>query len=255
MAELTDVVASAPLDAAPTITDHALVRDTETGLIKKVLLDALVGLTAILKSLLTTKGDIIVADGTPVPVRLGVGSDGQVLTADSTQATGVKWGAPGSGTGINPTIVDAKGDLIGASANDTPARVAVGTNGQMLSADSTQSTGLAWVNQSGTTTSEASNATPTPAAADGGRRTNHTITALATNATFGAPTGTPVDFQRLIIRIKDNGTARTLGWNAAYRAIAITLPITTVIGKTTYVGFLYNSADSKWDAVATVTQA
>jgi hypothetical protein len=45
---------------------------------------------------------------------------------------------------IAPTIVDAKGDLIGATAADTPARLAVGTNGQVLTADSTAATGLVW---------------------------------------------------------------------------------------------------------------
>jgi hypothetical protein len=46
--------------------------------------------------------------------------------------------------GIQPTIFDAKGDLLTATANDTPARLAVGTNGQILVADSTASTGLKW---------------------------------------------------------------------------------------------------------------
>jgi len=47
--------------------------------------------------------------------------------------------------GIQPTIVDAKGDLITATAADTPARLAVGaTNGHILTVDSTASTGLAW---------------------------------------------------------------------------------------------------------------
>lgn len=46
--------------------------------------------------------------------------------------------------GIQPTIVDAKGDLIVATAADTVSRLAVGTNGQLLTADSTTSTGLKW---------------------------------------------------------------------------------------------------------------
>jgi len=50
--------------------------------------------------------------------------------------------------GIQPTIVDAKGDIIAATAADTPARLAVGTNGQYLSADSTAATGLAWATPS-----------------------------------------------------------------------------------------------------------
>ena len=49
------------------------------------------------KSLVTTKGDIIVATGSGTVVRQGVGSDGQVLIADSTQADGVKWDTPSSG--------------------------------------------------------------------------------------------------------------------------------------------------------------
>ena len=45
---------------------------------------------------------------------------------------------------IAKTIVDAKGDLIAATAADTVSRLAVGTNGQVLTADSTAATGLAW---------------------------------------------------------------------------------------------------------------
>jgi hypothetical protein len=46
--------------------------------------------------------------------------------------------------GIQPTIVDAKGDLIAAVAADSLNRLAVGSNDQVLVADSTASTGLAW---------------------------------------------------------------------------------------------------------------
>jgi hypothetical protein len=46
-------------------------------------------------TLLTTKGDIIVATGNATLVRQGVGTDGQVLTAHSAQADGVIWATPG----------------------------------------------------------------------------------------------------------------------------------------------------------------
>lgn len=77
-------------------------------------------------------------------------------------------------------------------------------------------------------------------------------------ATFAQPSGTPVDGQKLLIRIKDDGTARGVTWTTsagAFRAVGITLPTTTVLGKVTYVGCVYNATDSFWDAVATVTQA
>jgi hypothetical protein len=46
--------------------------------------------------------------------------------------------------GIQPTIFDAKADLLTATANDTPARLAVGSNGNVLTADSSEATGLKW---------------------------------------------------------------------------------------------------------------
>jgi hypothetical protein len=49
-----------------------------------------------------------------------------------------------TGVGIQPTIVDAKGDLIAATANDAVNRLAVGTNGQVLVAASGETTGLKW---------------------------------------------------------------------------------------------------------------
>lgn len=96
----------------------------------------------------------------------------------------------------------------------------------------------------------ASSATPTP---DADANDEYNVTALAAGATFGAPTGTPVEGQKLVIRIKDNATSRTLAWNAIYRAgTDVALPTATVISKTMYLGFIYNGADSKWDLVAVV---
>lgn len=100
--------------------------------------------------------------------------------------------------------------------------------------------------------STASSATPTPNA---GTDDMYVLTALAAAATFGAPTGTPTDGQPLVIRIKDNGTARALTWNAIYRAVGTALPTTTVISKTLYLGFKYNAADTKWDCLAVSQEA
>jgi hypothetical protein len=61
-----------------------------------------------------------------------------------------------------------------------------------------------------------------------------------------------------MLRFKDNGTARGITWTTSstgFRALGITLPTTTVAGKVTYVGCVYNTTDSFWDAVASTTQA
>jgi hypothetical protein len=66
-------------------------------------------------TLLTTKGDIIVATGNATLVRQGVGSDGQVLTADSTQADGVIWSTP-AGANASYSLLNSGGTaLTGAS--------------------------------------------------------------------------------------------------------------------------------------------
>jgi hypothetical protein len=108
-------------------------------------------------------------------------------------------------------------------------------------------------NAGGTVQSVASAATVTPVA------TNKLvkITAQAVGLTLAAPTGTIADGQDLMIRIKDSGSAQTIAWTSGtggYRAIGITLPTTTTAGKTTYVGLIYNSDDSRWDAIGVTTE-
>jgi hypothetical protein len=77
-------------------------------------------------------------------VDLKGGTTGQVLSKTSGTDMDFTWVTSDDANAIQNTIVDAKGDLIAATAADTPARLAVGTNGQVLTADSTASTGLAW---------------------------------------------------------------------------------------------------------------
>lgn len=81
------------------------------------------------------------------------------------------------------------------------------------------------------------------------------ITAQAAGLTLANPTGTAKQMHGMAIRIKDNGTARSITYGSEYRAIGVTLPTTTVISKTLYLGLIYNSDDSKWDVVAVAQEA
>jgi hypothetical protein len=72
------------------------------------------------------------------------GTTGQVLAKNSNTDMDFVWVAQDDSNAIQNAIVDAKGDLIAASANDTPARLAVGNNGETLVADSSTPTGLKW---------------------------------------------------------------------------------------------------------------
>lgn len=80
-------------------------------------------------------------------VDLKGGTTGQVLAKASGTDLDFAWTT--DATGIPATILDAKGDIIAATAADTASRLAIGTNGQVLTADSTTATGMKWATPAG----------------------------------------------------------------------------------------------------------
>lgn len=81
------------------------------------------------------------------------------------------------------------------------------------------------------------------------------ITAQAVALNIANPTGTAVDGWGIVIRIKDDGTARAITYGTHFRALGVTLPATTVLGKTLYLGMVFNAADTKWDVISVAQQA
>ena len=97
--------------------------------------------------------------------------------------------------GIQPTIVDAKGDLITATAADTPARIAVGANDTVLTADSTTATGLKW-------------ATP---ASGGMTLISETVASAASSIAFNSISGSYKQLLLVWNGIQHSGTASAFG--------------------------------------------
>lgn len=98
-------------------------------------------------------------------------------------------------------------------------------------------------------TTEVSSATPT---INTDNSDAHSITALATAITSMTTnlSGTPTNFQKLTIRLLDNGTGRAITWGASFEDNGAVLPTTTTANKLLTVGFVYDTASSKWGCIA-----
>lgn len=98
--------------------------------------------TITMASPLTTKGDIYVRSAT-AGTRLGVGSNGQVLTADSAEATGVKWATPAAGAATslnNLASVAINTDLVGAVSGGMGVRGGSAANDDLILEGTTHAT-------------------------------------------------------------------------------------------------------------------
>lgn len=113
--------------------------------------------------------------------------------------------------------------------------------------------GAAWIKVAGVPSvqSVASAATVTPTFSNDLVK----ITALAAGCQLLNWTGTAVEGWGLVVRIKDNGTARALTYDTKYRAMGVALPTTTVISKTMYLAFIYDLTDDKFDLVSVAQEA
>ena len=185
---------------------------------------------------LTSAGRSLIDDASAAAQRttLGVG------TTDSPQFTAVN-----IGHATDTTVSRVSAGVIAVEGVTVPTVSSTSTF--------TNKTLISTTNVISENTTVASSATPTPTG--GSLRNFFTVTALATNCTIAAPTGTPANGNMLIIRIKDDGTARTIARNAIFRAVGVTLQTTTVANKTVYELAVYNSASSTWDIIASQIEA
>ena len=198
------------------------------------------------------------------------------ITANGTSITQLIVGNTTVNTFINASgltttanvLINATGELVISPGAGIFANGSLGTAGQVLSSNGTSIYWASGVTADSTVTLTnkridprvSSTASATSVTPDIGSFDMYVYTALAANFTINATTGgSPVNGSKLTFRFKDNGTSRGLTWTTSgsnsFRAVGVTLPTSTVINKVTYVGCIYNAAESFWDVVAVLTQA
>lgn len=207
-----------------------------------------------------TNGGAVYADSTTTLTSgtLPVPSGGTGLTS------GTSGGVPyysASNTLASSAALNANQLVIGGGAGAAPSTTTTGT-GVVTALGNGANTASGFVTGSGSatltnkridprvfSTSTAASITPDLASYD-----QYCLTAQDVALTINAPTGTPVNGDKLIFRILDNGSAQTLTWDATYTVIGVTLPTSTTASKMLYVGCIYNAANTRWDVVAVTTQ-
>jgi hypothetical protein len=180
-------------------------------------------------------------------VDLKGGTTGQVLAKTSATDLDFTWVTTDDTNAIQNSIVDAKGDLIGATAADTPARLAVGTNGQVLTADSTAATGLAWATASAGSTYVAGK--------NGILNSNFSVAQRGT--TFAAPTSNTYTLDRFIWQSSSVASKTISQQSSGLTGIQYSMRVARDSGNTNtaanYIGYSFETIDSYRFAGQTVT--
>lgn len=203
------------------------------------------GLGGTVTSVGWTGGIVSVATATTTPAFTIAGTSGGVpyfssgTTWASSGALAANALVVGGGAGAAPSTITTGSGVVTAISN------AVNATGGLTTINGTATLTNKRIDRRVSSSASASTLTPDISAFD-----QYNFTALAANLTINAPTGTPVDGNTLIIRILDNGSSRTLTWNATYTVVGVTLPGTTTPSKTLYVGCVYNANNTRWDVVA-----
>jgi hypothetical protein len=167
------------------------------------------------------QGILVFATEAARDAAITVPAEGQFAFTKDTNSTwfydGAAWVI--SGGGISPSIVDAKGDLIAATAADTVSRLAVGANNTILTADSAEATGMKWA-----------------AAAASGGMTLLTTTPFTASASISI-TGIDQTYNQLVIVVSNAATTSTTAYpsitfnstgGTSYASIFIRTPHTLV---------------------------
>jgi len=167
-------------------------------------------------------------------VDLKGGTTGQVLAKASNTDMDFTWATDASG--IPATLLDAKGDLIVASAADTAARLAVGTNGHVLTANSGATNGVEWAAVSADSYTLINSTTP-----------SDTVSTVTISSI-------PTTYQHLQIRIEDLGTQASDDTDRLFvRFNGETSSIYTQRVWTTFsVGYTGDAADNVADTLSSI---
>ncbi len=171
-------------------------------------------------------------------------------------------GTPGAGVPATPDnyaklaeieVVNGASTIVNADITDSRVQSTINSDYISVTVEVTADSTTTFTNKriNPRVVTAASYTTDTGTALDVSTCDEFDVTAQAGALKLNNPGGTPVNGQKIIVRIKDDGTPRALTSDTQFRASSdLALPTTTFLSKTLYMGFIFNSADTKWDLLA-----